>query len=65
MPGRGPAKTAAVAHDSTSVLNGLAFYKRLLTADERAWLSRNNRQGRAYNRSGIADARAGRFLCGV
>ena len=46
-------------------MDELALYKRLLTASERAWFSRNNGQGRAYNRSGIADASAGRFLCGV
>lgn len=47
---RSPAVSAFA--DSTCILNGrvdeLALYQRLLTADERAWLSRNNGQGRAY-----------------
>ncbi len=50
--GTWPCKNSSGANDSTYVLNGrvdeLALYKRLLTASERAWLSRNNGQGRAY-----------------
>jgi hypothetical protein len=65
----GPGLAAGAFADNTCVLNGrvdeLALYKRLLIAGERAWLSRNNGQGRAYNRSGIADSSAGKFLCGV
>ena len=48
---RSPA--VGVFADTAYVLNGrvdeLALYKRLLTAEERAWLSRNSGQGRAYD----------------
>jgi hypothetical protein len=48
----GPGLAVGAFADNTYVLNGrvdeLALYKRLLTAGERAWLSRNNGQGRAY-----------------
>jgi len=48
----GPSLALGAFADTAYVLNRrvdeLALYKRLLTAGERAWLSRNNGQGRAY-----------------